>query len=98
MEFIEIISKYSNLSISGPDHILWSYLKTLIKDNKYIMNFVNIANSCIILSYWPSHFKKSMLIIILKLNKSSYNTFETFQPIIFLNIYYDSEALELVNE
>ena len=85
VKFIDIISKYSNSSISGPDHILWSHLKTLIKDDKCIMNFVNIANSCINLSYWPSHFKKSMSIIILKPNKSSYNTSKTFQPIILLN-------------
>ena len=48
--------------------------------------FINIANSCIDLSHWPSHFKKSMSIIILKTNKSSYDISKTFQPIVLLNI------------
>jgi len=85
VEFIDIISKYSNLSIPSSNHISWSHLKTVIKDDKCIINFVNITNSYIDLSYWSFHFKKSMLIIILKPNKSSYNTFKTFQPIVFLN-------------
>jgi len=85
VKFINVISKCNNLSISGPDHILWSHLKILIKDNKYIMNFVNIANSYINLNYSPSHFKKSISIIILKPNKSSYNTSKTFWPIVLLN-------------
>jgi len=48
-------------------------------------NIVNIANACINLSYWPTHFKKSFSIIIPKLNKLSYNTPKSFQPIILLN-------------
>ena len=84
-EFIDAISKYSNLSTLGPDHILWSHLKILIKNNKYITNFVKIANSCINLNYWLSYFKKSMSIIIPKPNKSLYNTSKTFQSIVFLN-------------
>ena len=58
----------------------------LIKDNKYIINFVTIANSCINLSYWPTYFKKLTLIIIPKLNRSLYNAFKMFQPIVLLNI------------
>ena len=84
-EFINAISKCSNLSTLGPHHILWSHLKALIKDNKYITNFVKIANSCINLNYWLSYFKKSMSIIIPKPNKSLYNTSKTFQSIVFLN-------------
>ena len=49
------------------------------------MNFVNIANLCINLRYWLSHFKKSILIIILKPNKSVYNILKMFCPTIFLN-------------
>jgi len=53
--------------------------------NKYIINIINIANSCINLGYWPSHFKKLMLIIIPKPNKPFYNTSKTFQYIILFN-------------
>ena len=84
-EFIDAISKCSNLSTLGPHHISWSHLKVLIKDNKYITNFVKITNSYINLNYWPSYFKKSMSIIIPKPNKSLYNTSKTFQSIVFLN-------------
>jgi len=38
------------------------------------------------LEYWPSHFKMSNSIIILKLNKASYNSFKIFKPIILLNM------------
>ena len=85
-EFTDVTSKYNNLSTPDSDHLSWSHLKVLIKDNKYITNLVNIANSCINLSIWPTHFKKSTSIIIPKLNNSSYNTSKTFLLIIFLNI------------
>ena len=86
VEFINTISKYNYSSTQGPNYIFWSHLKIMIKNNKCITNFVNIANSCIDLSHLLSHFKKSMLIIILKINKFSYNTLKIFWPIILLNI------------
>ena len=55
-------------------------------NNKYINNFVNIANSCINLGYWPSYFKKLTLIIIFKYNKLAYNSPKTFCPIILFDI------------
>ena len=48
-------------------------------------NIVNIANTCINLSYWSMHFKKLLSIIIPKSNKSSYNTSKSFWPIVLLN-------------
>ena len=36
--------------------------------------------------HWPSHFKTSMTIIILKSNKELYNSPKSFRPIVFLNI------------
>jgi hypothetical protein len=44
-----------------------------------------IANACFKVGYWPSHFKKSVLIIIPKPNKPVYNKAKSFQPIILLN-------------
>lgn len=85
-EFTDVTSKYNNSSTPDSDYLSWSYVKVLIKDNKYITNLVNIANSCINLSIWPTHFKKSTSIIISKLNNSSYNTSKTFLLIIFPNI------------
>ena len=40
---------------------------------------------CLELSYWPSHFKTSTTIVILKLNKSLYDSPTSFRPIVLLN-------------
>jgi len=58
----------------------------MLDDTKCSTNIVNIVNSCISLSYWSSHFKKSSSIIISKPNKSLYNISKAFCPIVFLNI------------
>jgi len=49
-------------------------------------NIVNIANICIDLGHWPTHFKISLSIIIPKPNKASYDFSKSFHPIVFLNI------------
>lgn len=53
---------------------------------KYYSNIVSIANTCINPSYWLPHFKKSLSIIIPKLNKSLYNILKVFCPIVLFNI------------
>ena len=58
----------------------------IVGNAKYITNIVNIASLYINLSYWPSYFKKLLLIIISKLNKPLYNTPKIFYSIILLNI------------
>ena len=73
VEFRDVIKKCSTLSMPGPDHILWCYLKILTADDKYIMNFVNITNRCINLGYQTLCFKMSLSIIISKLNKVAYD-------------------------
>ena len=83
-KLINIINKYSNLSTLGSNSISQSYFK-LVDNDKCLNYFVNIANIYINLGYQPSHFKKSMLIIILKPNKLSYNNSKTFHPIVLLN-------------
>jgi len=57
-----------------------------VADDKYLTNFVNIANVCINLGFWPSHFKKSTSIIIFKPNKVFYDSLETFYSIILLDM------------
>ena len=47
---------------------------------------ISIANVCIELGHWPSHFKKSTMIVIPKPNKKSYNLPKVFRPIVLLNI------------
>jgi len=72
--------KYSDLSTPGPDRVSWKHLKCVIKDNLYLNTIVNIANTCINLGHWPSHFKILSLIIIPKLNKTFYNSPKSFCP------------------
>jgi hypothetical protein len=47
--------------------------------------FVHIAEACVMVGYWPSHFKESTSVIILKLGKPSYSTPKSFRPIVLLN-------------
>ena len=49
-------------------------------------DIINITNTCLELSHWPSHFKISTTIIISKPNKVSYDSSKSFRPIIILNI------------
>jgi len=77
-EFISAIDKYNNLSIPSPDSVSWKYLKTIIKNVECLKNIVNIANTCINLSHWLLYFKMSLLIIILKPNKVSYDSSKFF--------------------
>jgi len=56
-----------------------------MKDNNCVLKFVDIANICIDLGHWPSHFKTSTMIVILKLNKSAYNSPKLYQLTILLN-------------
>ena len=84
-EIRNTIKKYNNSSTLGPNHVSWRYLKIILDKNKCLSSTVNIANTCINLSYWPIYFKKSTLIIILKSNKVSYNLPKMFEPIVLLN-------------
>jgi len=62
------------------------YLKAIVKDDKFLENFVNIANMFIELGHWLTHFKISSSIIIPKLNKAFYNSSKSFHPIVLLNM------------
>ena len=64
---------------------MWSYLKIILKDDECLKIITHIANACIELEYWPSHFKKSTMVIIPKPNKKSYNSLKSFRPIVLLN-------------
>ena len=84
-EFRSAISSCNNLSAPGPDKLLWSYLKTILKDNDCLNFIINIANTCIELGYWPLYFKKSTTVVIPKPNKKSYDSPKSFRLIVLLN-------------
>ena len=65
--------------------MLWNHLKTILKQDECLNNIVNIANACINLGYWLSHFKKLLTVVIPKPNKQSYDYLKFFCPIVLLN-------------
>ena len=73
-ELIDILEKCNNSFALGPDKLTWSYIKSIMRDNDCLLKFVNIANLCIELGHWPSHFKTSNTIVISKPNKSTYDS------------------------
>ena len=84
-EFKNAIAKYNNLSTPGLDKLSWSYLKHILQDIRCLNNISRIANACIELGFWLSHFKKSTTVVIPKPNKPSYDSPKLFRPIILLN-------------
>ena len=84
-EFKFALSSCNNSSTPSPDKLLWNHLKIIFEDNKCLDTFVQIANACINLEYWPSHFKISTMIVIPKPNKKSYDSPKSFRPIVLLN-------------
>ena len=84
-EFKDAIAKCLSSSTPGPDHISWRYLKSLIANDKCLLKITQIANACIDLEFWPSHFKSSNTVVIPKPNKNNYNFPKSFCPIVLLN-------------
>jgi len=58
----------------------------IIKDVTYLDKLIDIANACINIGHWPSHFKISTTIVIPKQNKNSYDSSKFYQSIVLLNI------------
>ena len=50
-----------------------------------LINIINIADAHINLRHWPSYFKSSSIVVILKPNKLAYNQPKSFHPIVLLN-------------
>jgi len=85
--FSWLIKRYmDNSSVLGPDKLTWSHIKSIMGDNDCLLKFVNIANLCIELGYWPSHFKMFNTIIISKPNKSTYDSSKLYWLIVLLNM------------
>ena len=84
-EFMKAIAKCNNSSAPRPDKLSWSYLKYIINNEAYLGKIISIANVFFELGLQLSHFKSSTTIIIPKLNKESYNSPKSFQPIVLFN-------------
>ena len=85
-ELIDVIEKCNNLSALGPDKLIWSHIKIIIRDKDCLSKLIDIANACIDLGYWPSHFKLSTTVIISKPNKTVYNLPRLYWLIVLLNM------------
>ena len=85
-ELKQAIVKCNDSSAPGPDKLSWRHLKIIIKQDKCLVNIINIANACINLGHWPDYFKCSSMIIISKPNKLSYDHVKMFHPIVLLNM------------
>ena len=64
---------------------MWQHLKSILKQDVCLVNFINIADVCINLGHWPNYFKCFSTVIIPKPNKLAYNHPKSFRPIVFLN-------------
>ena len=84
-ELINAIEKCNNSSTLGLDKLFWRHLKKIVKNKEYITKLIDIANACIDLGHWLSHFKISTTVIIPKPNKILYDSTKSFCPIILLN-------------
>jgi len=84
-EFKFTLSSCNNSSAPGPDKLSWNHLKTIFDDIECLDTFIQMANACINLGYWLSHFKTSTTIVISKPNKKLYDSPKSFRPIVLLN-------------
>jgi len=84
-EFRLALSKCNNSSAPSPNKLSWGHLKYILKEDECLNIIISIANACIKVGYWSSHFKKSTTVVIPKPNKKSYDSSKTFRPIILFN-------------
>ena len=84
-KFKPAIHKCSDSSAPGPNKMSWQYWKLIIKNDNCLSKITNIADACINLGYWSKYFKTSTTIVILKPNKTLYDSPKVFCPIVLLN-------------
>ncbi|KAJ3553844.1 hypothetical protein NP233_g12555 [Leucocoprinus birnbaumii] len=84
-EMMDALLACSSQSMPGPDHVTWSHLKRTLPIKDVTEKFLAIADTCMRVGYWLSHFKESVLVIIPKLGKPTYSTPKSFRPIALLN-------------
>ena len=73
---------------------MWSHINSIIRNKDCSCKFINIANTCIDLGHWPSHFKTSTMVVIVnkgkkisipKPNKATFNSPKSYHLIVLLN-------------
>jgi len=77
-ELIDAMKKCNNSSAPGLDKLTWNHIKSIIRNEDCIFKLIDIANVCIGLGHWPSHFKTSTTIIIPKPNKFAYDSLKLY--------------------
>jgi len=80
-----MIEKCNNLSAPDTDKLTWSHVKSIIRNKDCICKFIDIANACIDLGHWLSHFKTSITVVIPKPNKATFDSPKSYCPIVLLN-------------
>jgi len=71
--------------VPGPDKLTWYHLKSIVKQDKCLVNIINITDLCINLGHWLNYFKYLSTVIIPKPNKISYDQPKSFHQIVLLN-------------
>jgi retron-type reverse transcriptase len=72
--------------LPGPDRSLFDQVFAPVDPESWVtLLFMRIANTCLSLGHWPSHFKESLSVIIPKPGKPIYSTPKSFRPIVLLN-------------
>jgi hypothetical protein len=70
-KMFDALSVCSSCSAPGPDHVTWTHLKRILPDSVISGKILSLANVCLQVGYWPSHFKESVSVIIPKPGKAS---------------------------
>jgi hypothetical protein len=84
-EMFDALSTCLSCSAPGPDDVMWTHLKRILPDSIVSGKILSLADACLQVGYWPTHFKESLLVIIPKPGKPSYSTPKSFRPIVLLN-------------
>jgi hypothetical protein len=86
-ELVDALKSCAKNTAPGPDHVSWRLIKRFIKSDLGVGKLIiNVANASIDLGHWPAHFKQSVLVIIPKPGKPSYDKAKAFRPIVLLNM------------
>ena len=86
LELTQALHTCFSMLAPGLDHITWGMLKHLAANPCIARLFLGLAEACLQVGHWLAHFKESLSVIILKLDKLSYLTPKSFHPIILLNM------------
>ncbi|KIL59494.1 hypothetical protein M378DRAFT_52760, partial [Amanita muscaria Koide BX008] len=80
-EISEALSGTANNSAPGPDNLSWRHWKRSITPDT-LDNITALFRSIIELGTWPSRFKDSTTVVILKPKKKDYSIPKAYRPIV----------------